>query len=93
MARTRKKLFNQKFDQTFFNSYGFENTFAFMVTKETAKKFNLHTVSDLEKVKDIETPKKYSRYTLDNTNWTYSGTSENADNNQNNSQEKTILND
>lgn len=47
-----KKLFNQKFDQTFFNSYGFENTFAFMVTKETAKKYNLHTVSDLEKVKD-----------------------------------------
>jgi len=47
-----KKLFTQKFDQRFFNSYGFENTFAFMVTKETAKKYNLHKVSDLEKVKD-----------------------------------------
>ncbi|WP_436854166.1 osmoprotectant ABC transporter substrate-binding protein [Staphylococcus caeli] len=47
-----KKLFTKKFDQHFFNSYGFENTFAFMVTKETAKKYNLHNVSDLEKVKD-----------------------------------------
>lgn len=47
-----KKLFNQKFNQTFFNSYGFENTFAFMVTKETAKKYNLQTVSDLKKIKD-----------------------------------------
>ncbi|WP_436859744.1 osmoprotectant ABC transporter substrate-binding protein [Staphylococcus caeli] len=47
-----KKLFTKKFDQRFFNSYGFENTFAFMVTKETAKKYNLHNVSDLEKVKD-----------------------------------------
>ena len=47
-----QKLFNQKFNQTFFDSYGFENTFAFMVTKETAKKYDLHTVSDLKKVKD-----------------------------------------
>lgn len=47
-----KNLFNQKFNQTFFNSYGFENTFAFMVTKETAEKYDLHTVSDLKKVKD-----------------------------------------
>ena len=45
------KRFRQKFDQTFFNSYGFENTFAFMVTKETAQKYHLHKVSDLEKVK------------------------------------------
>ncbi|MCD8819844.1 osmoprotectant ABC transporter substrate-binding protein [Staphylococcus gallinarum] len=44
--------FNKKFDQTFFNSYGFENTFAFMVTKETAQKYHLHKVSDLEKVKN-----------------------------------------
>ena len=47
-----QKGFTQKFDQTFFNSYGFENTFAFMVTKETAKKYDLHTVSDLEKIKN-----------------------------------------
>ena len=44
--------FDKKFNQTFFNSYGFENTFAFMVTKETAKKYNLHNVSDLKKVKN-----------------------------------------
>lgn len=47
-----QSLFKKKFDQTFFNSYGFENTFAFMVTQETAKKYNLHTVSDLRKIKD-----------------------------------------
>ncbi|HDA6867626.1 TPA: osmoprotectant ABC transporter substrate-binding protein [Staphylococcus aureus] len=41
--------FKQKFDQTFFNSYGFANTYAFMVTKETAKKYHLETVSDLAK--------------------------------------------
>lgn len=45
-------LFKKKFNQTFFNSYGFENTFAFMVTQETAKKYNLHKVSDLKKIKD-----------------------------------------
>lgn len=41
--------FKQKFDQTFFDSYGFANTYAFMVTKETAKKYHLETVSDLAK--------------------------------------------
>ncbi len=41
--------FKKKFDQTFFNSYGFANTYAFMVTKETAKKYHLETVSDLAK--------------------------------------------
>ncbi|TDM07699.1 osmoprotectant ABC transporter substrate-binding protein [Macrococcus lamae] len=46
------KGFEDKFDQTYFKSYGFENTFAFMVTKETAKKYNLKTVSDMEKVAD-----------------------------------------
>jgi osmoprotectant transport system substrate-binding protein len=47
-----QSLFKKKFNQTFFNSYGFENTFAFMVTQETAKKYNLHKVSDLRKIKD-----------------------------------------
>ncbi len=41
--------FKKKFDQTFFDSYGFANTYAFMVTKETAKKYHLETVSDLAK--------------------------------------------
>lgn len=40
--------FQEKFNQTFFNSYGFANTYAFMVTKETAEKYNLETVSDLK---------------------------------------------
>ncbi|ATH59313.1 MULTISPECIES: osmoprotectant ABC transporter substrate-binding protein [Staphylococcus] len=41
--------FQKKFDQTFFDSYGFANTYSFMVTKETAEKYNLDTVSDLKK--------------------------------------------
>lgn len=47
-----QKLFNKQYDQTFFNSYGFENTFAFVVTKETARKYHLHNVSDLQKIKN-----------------------------------------
>ncbi|NWN85254.1 MAG: osmoprotectant ABC transporter substrate-binding protein [Staphylococcus sp.] len=41
--------FQKKFDQTFFDSYGFANTYSFMVTKETAEKYNLDIVSDLKK--------------------------------------------
>jgi len=41
--------FQKKFDQTFFDSYGFANTYSFMITKETAEKYNLDTVSDLKK--------------------------------------------
>jgi len=41
--------FQKKFNQTFFDSYGFANTYSFMVTKETAEKYNLDTVSDLKK--------------------------------------------
>lgn len=41
--------FKQKYHQTFFDSYGFANTYALMVTKETAKKYHLNTVSDLKK--------------------------------------------
>ncbi|MGK9045429.1 osmoprotectant ABC transporter substrate-binding protein [Mammaliicoccus vitulinus] len=47
-----KTGFKNKFDQTFFDSYGFENTFAFTVTKETAEKYNLKKVSDLKKHRD-----------------------------------------
>ncbi|MGN5455443.1 MAG: glycine betaine ABC transporter substrate-binding protein [Candidatus Kurthia intestinigallinarum] len=47
---TVKKLTKERFNQTFFDSYGFENTYAFLVTKETADKYNLKTVSDLGKV-------------------------------------------
>lgn len=45
-----QKEFAEQFNQTFFDSYGFENTYAFMVTKETAEKYNLKTVSDLASV-------------------------------------------
>lgn len=45
-----QKEFLSQYNQTFFDSYGFENTYAFMVTKETAEKYNLKTVSDLASV-------------------------------------------
>ncbi|RAI82142.1 osmoprotectant ABC transporter substrate-binding protein [Macrococcoides goetzii] len=53
--RARKVVvdaFDKKFNQKYYDSYGFENTFAFMVTKETAKKYNLKTVSDMKKHAD-----------------------------------------
>jgi len=37
----------EKFDQLWFPSYGFENTYVFTVRKELADKYNLHTISDL----------------------------------------------
>ncbi|PYF06675.1 osmoprotectant ABC transporter substrate-binding protein [Ureibacillus chungkukjangi] len=45
-----QKEFTSQYNQTFFDSYGFENTYAFMVTKETAEKYKLKTVSDLASV-------------------------------------------
>ncbi|RHW35043.1 osmoprotectant ABC transporter substrate-binding protein [Lysinibacillus yapensis] len=45
-----QKEFAKRYNQTFFDSYGFENTYAFMVTKETAEKYNLKTISDLASV-------------------------------------------
>lgn len=50
--KTVQKLFDEDYNQTFFDSYGFANTYAFMVNKETAKKYNLKKVSDLKKVAD-----------------------------------------
>lgn len=47
---TVQKEFQDKYNQTFFDSYGFANTYAFMVNKETAKKYNLKKISDLKKV-------------------------------------------
>ena len=47
-----QELFQKDYDQTFFDSYGFANTYAFMVSKKTAKKYNLKKVSDLRKVAD-----------------------------------------
>lgn len=50
--KTVQELFQKDYNQTFFDSYGFANTYAFMVSKETAKKYNLKKVSDLRKVAD-----------------------------------------
>lgn len=47
-----QQLFQERYNQTFFDSYGFANTYAFMVNKETAEKYNLKKVSDLRKVAD-----------------------------------------
>ncbi|UQS84350.1 osmoprotectant ABC transporter substrate-binding protein [Bombilactobacillus thymidiniphilus] len=45
-----RKAVRDRYDQTDFPSYGFTNTFAFMVTQKTAKKYDLNDVSDLRKV-------------------------------------------
>ncbi|MBO0428080.1 osmoprotectant ABC transporter substrate-binding protein [Vagococcus fluvialis] len=49
-----QKEFNDRFNQAWFPSYGFANEFTFMVSKETAEKYNLKKVSDLrEHAKDL----------------------------------------
>lgn len=47
-----QRLFKEKYNQKFYDSFGFENTYAFMVTKEGAEKYHLEKVSDLKKYKD-----------------------------------------
>lgn len=42
----------KRWNRLWYPSYGFENTYAFMVTKDFAEKNNVKKVSDLEKVKD-----------------------------------------
>ncbi|UUV98932.1 osmoprotectant ABC transporter substrate-binding protein [Vagococcus luciliae] len=44
--------FNKRYHQTWLPSYGFANTYAFMVSKETAEKYNLKKISDLKNVAD-----------------------------------------
>lgn len=41
------KGYDEQFDQVWFPTYGFENTYAFMVTEKLAKENNLKTISDL----------------------------------------------
>lgn len=43
-----QREFEERFDQTWFDSYGFANSYAFTVTKEMAEKEQLENVSDLE---------------------------------------------
>ncbi len=47
-----KKEFEKRYDQTWFPSYGFENTYVFLVRKDTAEKYHLKKVSDLKNVAD-----------------------------------------
>lgn len=46
------KEFKTRYDQTWLKPYGFDNTYVFLVRKDTAEKYNLKTVSDLKKVAD-----------------------------------------
>ncbi|MFC3932519.1 osmoprotectant ABC transporter substrate-binding protein [Streptococcus dentapri] len=49
-AKLVKKAFSKRFDQTWFPSYGFADTYAFMVTSKFAQENNLKSISDLQKV-------------------------------------------
>lgn len=52
---TVQKIFQERYDQTFFDTYGFANTYAFMVTREMAEKHHLKKVSDLKGIaKDLQ---------------------------------------
>ena len=44
-----QKEFKKRFDYKWFDSYGFDNTYAFAVTKEWLKENKLETISDLKK--------------------------------------------
>lgn len=45
-----KKEFQKRYDMTYFPTYGFADTYQFMVTQKYAKEHNLNTVSDLKKI-------------------------------------------
>ncbi|NLZ52737.1 MAG: glycine/betaine ABC transporter substrate-binding protein [Thermoanaerobacteraceae bacterium] len=47
-----KKEFDEQFNIKWMKPYGFNNTYAMVVTQETAKKYNLKTISDMAKVAD-----------------------------------------
>ena len=47
-----QKAFDEEFDMKFYDSYGFDNTYAFMVTRETAEEYDLETTSDLAEYTD-----------------------------------------
>jgi len=47
-----QREFAERWDQTWFDSYGFENTYAFTVSRELAEEYNLEKVSDLEPFAD-----------------------------------------
>ena len=45
-----QREFKERYNQKWYPSYGFANTYAFMVSKETAEKYQLKTISDLKDV-------------------------------------------
>lgn len=47
-----KREYINRYNRIWYDSYGFENTYAFMVKREFAQKNNLKNVSDLKKLKD-----------------------------------------
>lgn len=48
--KTVQSEFQKRFDQTWFDSYGFANSYAFTVTKKLADKEDLQKVSDLKRL-------------------------------------------
>src|SRR5699024_12779457 len=50
--RLVKEGFKERQEMKFKKSYGFENTYAFMVTQETSDEYNLETTSDLAEYAD-----------------------------------------
>ncbi len=46
------KGYREEFDTKWYPSFGFANTYAFMVTRDLAERENLQKVSDLERLKD-----------------------------------------
>ncbi len=51
-AETVVEAFKDEFNQKWFPSYGFANTYAFLVREEVAEELGLEKVSDLEEYKD-----------------------------------------
>lgn len=47
-----QKEFKERYDQDWMASYGFDNTYVFLVRKDTAEEYGLEKVSDLEDVAD-----------------------------------------
>lgn len=52
ITQTIKTEFKNRYGYKYYDTYGFPNTYVFMVTKETAEKYNLSKVSDLKNVAD-----------------------------------------
>lgn len=47
-----KREFKERYNQVWYPSYGFANTYVFLVRQDTAEKYDLKTVSDLANVAD-----------------------------------------